>query len=235
MREPKPAGLLFKTNPSEAKGERMFGKNMQYGDVTLKAYTLEEVTSEKVIKGMSDHEVTQYTLQNSAATKEGEAAWYEYARENKKNMYWGIYLNNEFVGFVSLDDIVENHCAGAGMIIFDKSAWKKGVGKKALAAVLWYAVSNLNLKMLIVQALSCNEASVGLLRKCGFKIVGAVCWQDYRNGVYVHRLTLQWIRPDTVQILHPGLLDDEIPHKYAESWPKAIQILKEAKENIKYS
>jgi RimJ/RimL family protein N-acetyltransferase len=198
--------------------------------VTLKPFTKEEISSHEVIGGMSDHEVTQHTLQQISPTIESQGEWYEKIRTDKNVVCWGIYVDGTLCGVTTIHIDEPFHKGGTGIIIFRKDFWRKGIASTAHIARTWYAVKHLDLKIIITQIHEPNEGSLRALMSVGYAPIGHMYYTEFRNGEYVNRVLLQWVNPNYAKLL----FRKGVPKAFVQAQKQAKKTLKKASKLVKY-
>jgi RimJ/RimL family protein N-acetyltransferase len=66
---------------------------------------------------------------------------------------------------------------------FLKSAWGKGYATESAKVMIDYAFESLELEFLIARVLPENAASIRVLEKLGFKLVGKTACNDFQNAL----------------------------------------------------
>ncbi|OYU81957.1 MAG: GNAT family N-acetyltransferase [Flavobacterium sp. BFFFF1] len=89
---------------------------------------------------------------------------------------------------IGLIDLFEydprNHRAGVGILIHEREHRNKGVGAEALALLVSYAFSHLNLHQLYANIDPENEASIRLFTNFGFLRIGVKAQWNLIGGTY---------------------------------------------------
>lgn len=169
----------------------MFGKKIICGhteeniDVTLERFPKSEC--ELLAGWVSDPETSKWIYIDCAFSKEQEESWYDDVT-NKENKYiWGIYYGDKLVGVSSLiyvDSIKRN--TEIGLMIGDKSVYKKGIGTLVVKGLVNYAFNELNLECIYYNAAVENKGSIACAKKNKFKEYGIQPHSLYRDGKYTN-------------------------------------------------
>ena len=125
----------------------------------------------------------------------------QYLNQAHKDIYEAKQLrlvitnyNHVAIGLIDLFDFdFKNSRAGIGILIKDRESRQKGYGKEALALLVNYAFKQLQLHQLYCHINECNEASLRLFEKQGFKKVGLKRDWNYVIDSYKNEYTLQLI------------------------------------------
>ena len=107
----------------------------------------------------------------------------------------GETIEVKSIGCIDLFDFDPHHLrAGIGILIAEKSDWRKGYASEAVELLIDYCFETLNLHQLYCNITIDNEASVLLFQKHGFLITG-IKKQWIRDGAkFNDELMLQKIR-----------------------------------------
>jgi len=94
-------------------------------------------------------------------------------------------LAGEHIGFAGLHHIDYRHgVAMTGSVIGRKDLWGKGFGTDLARTRTRYAFEVLGLRMLLSEALADNEASIRMLKGCGYGEVGRIPRRYFKRGAY---------------------------------------------------
>jgi len=121
------------------------------------------------------------------AKKEVKKIISQYRRKKPENEQFVIEINNEFAGYVSIDDLNEKHFehrAGIGYAIHPKFRGK-GITTKAVKLITNYAFKKYNLKRIVGWCRTFNKASARVLEKAGYKLEGILRKNKCRDGKYL--------------------------------------------------
>ena len=111
-----------------------------------------------------------------------------------KNVFYnneGIYFtiadkkNDEMIGSIGLSTYSSYHSRIELSYDMDQKYWRRGIMSKAVSAIVKYNFETLKINRLEAATAIGNEASVQLLKKCGFKYEGRLRQYRYHRGQYV--------------------------------------------------
>ena len=98
------------------------------------------------------------------------------------------------LGMIDLFDFdFKNSRAGVGILIKETSERQKGIGNEALALLIEYCKTHLNLHQLYCNISESNQASLNLFAKHGFQTIGLKKDWNYVDGSYKNEYLLQRI------------------------------------------
>jgi len=143
-----------------------------------------------------------YTLSDQrrqiAADQDGFAA--------DKRFAFGIYLDGELVGRVSLDNVVRGAWQNATIGYFvDRERNGHGIGTEAVRAAVAYGFAEGRLHRIQAGVMPRNRASIRVLEKVGFRLEGVArrylqinhVWEDHN----MYAITAEeWPRPNSSRI-----------------------------------
>lgn len=126
----------------------------------------------------------------------------QYIEESHKDIYQVKQLRlvisnyeNKPLGMIDLFDFdFKNKRAGIGILIKDEKDRKNGIGNEALALLINYCFTHLNLHQLFCNISEENEASIKLFKKQGFCEVGLKKDWSLVNGAYKNEYLYQLIK-----------------------------------------
>lgn len=185
-------------------GQKEF-PNIDLGEFILREKRLSD--DEDFFTYYSDPEVNKYILcqipNNIEETKRELSYW--------RNIFYrndGIYFaiadkeTDRLIGSIGLTGY--NAYQGRIEISYDlsKHYWRRGIMKKAIAAVTEYAFSEFNEKINRVEAFTAtnNIASKNLLLKNGYELEGVLRQHRYHRGVYVDVFIFSILRQDVLNL-----------------------------------
>jgi len=93
--------------------------------------------------------------------------------------------NQKLIGYTKLYNIDWIHrTAYFGIVIGDKDARGKGIGKETTQLMIKYAFKNLNLRKILLEVVKNNERAINLYKKIGFETEGILKDQVFIDGSY---------------------------------------------------
>lgn len=94
-------------------------------------------------------------------------------------------LDGEHVGFAGLHRIDYRHgTAVTGAIVGRRELWGQGLGTDLVRTRTRYAFDVLGLRLLLSEVMAGNEASIRMLRRCGYAEVGRIPRRFFKRGAY---------------------------------------------------
>jgi [ribosomal protein S5]-alanine N-acetyltransferase len=142
---------------------------------------------------IADPEICRYMAWEAHETPGQTSAFVqsELVRQQEgRGITWMIFhANGEFCGIVSVIGVLRQHRA----LLYDRGElayWlvpasrHQGIMHEAIAAVLRFGFSALNLHKLVVSHFSTNLASEQLIRRSGFRYIGEQVDEFKKNGVW---------------------------------------------------
>ena len=159
-------------------GERAYLRVLEESDIT-----------EDYISWLNDPLVTRY-LESAGyfpSTQANLSEWLSKYSDNTQNMAFAIVdkQSDTFIGTTTLNNINWIHqTAVTGIMIGRKDYWGQGYAFEAWDLLVDYAFERLGLRKISSGAAIANGASVGTLKKLGFKEEGTLREQYYMDGTY---------------------------------------------------
>ncbi len=158
------------------------------GDYILREH--EDKDSVNFYRYFTDPEVSKFVLTETPRN-------FEEAR--RELLYWkNVFYTNEGIYFTIADKKTDEMIGSVGVstyssyhnrieISYDmgKEFWGKGIMSKAVKAMVEYVFETLNINRLEAATAIGNEASVMVLKKCGFLYEGRLRQYRYHRGAYV--------------------------------------------------
>ncbi|RYU92903.1 GNAT family N-acetyltransferase [Emticicia agri] len=134
---------------------------------------------------INDPEVNKY-LETRQTTLE-QLEDFVKGQEKKDILFWAIQLkdSNKHIGNIKIDPINDVDASGEyGILMGDKSEWKKGYAQEASERIIKFCFDEFNLSKITLGVVEENTAAVNLYKRLGFEI-----YQIKENsGVYEGKL-----------------------------------------------
>jgi diamine N-acetyltransferase len=128
------------------------------------------------LKWINDFEVTRtLAAEPRPMTWEEEAAWYDRASQNHREIGFTIYQRASMrpIGNTGLHDINHRHrTAEFGILIGEKECWGQGYGTEATRLTLDYGFTALDLHSICLRVYSFNERGIRAYTRAGFRVIG---------------------------------------------------------------
>ena len=128
--------------------------------------------SQNYVTWMNDKEVNRYLESGGNYTLKKLNDYLEEVERNPK-YYWAINLKeiNKHIGNIKIDPIDLNHLFGEyGIMIGDRSVWRKGFATEASETIIDFCFNKLNLKKINLGVRKNNLSAIRLYEKLGFTI-----------------------------------------------------------------
>jgi len=147
---------------------------------------------------MNDPEVTQYLESRFYPNSlEGLRDYVASKLGDRNNVFLAIVLKegDRHIGNIKLGPINWIHrFADLGIMIGDKSNWRKGYATEAIRSLVGYAFRKLNLHKVTAGCYANNQGSLRAFEKAGFEMEGVRKEQFSWNGQYVDSVLLGIVR-----------------------------------------
>lgn len=160
---------------------------------------------ERYYRWMNDREVTRWTTNVVPIPLPAERQWIEDATKSRPTTkhVFSIVLTKEdlhigVTGIHAIDWV--SRVGTTGIVIGDRSCWRRGYGFEAKMLVLRYAFATLNLRKLLAAAMEGNAASQRNLRKQGYREVGRFTANAYRDGAYYDEILFELFAGDFAKV-----------------------------------
>lgn len=140
------------------------------------------------VKWFNDEEVMKYMSISLKLTREDEEEYFEEAQQNLFMLPLSICdkKNKEPIGNMSLEiDPAQPHSAKLGIVIGEKSYWRKGVCKEATREIIRIGFEELGLEKISLFVDIENIAAQKCYEACGFRQVGKI-EKEYKKGDEFH-------------------------------------------------
>ncbi len=130
-----------------------------------------------------DPEVIRFTPGIGPMSDSQEEEWFKRVGEDANAVQWVIEVEERVVGVTGIGGINWRHGNGeTGIVIGDKSLWRKGVASEAMALRTAFCFRELNLHKIKTRAFMENEASKRALQKAGYRESGIQREEMYKDG-----------------------------------------------------
>ena len=130
-----------------------------------------------------DPEVIRFTPGIGPMSDSQEEEWFKRVGEDANAVQWVIEVGGKLVGVTGIGGINWRHGNGeTGIVIGDKSLWRKGIATEAMALRTAFCFRELNLHKIKTRAFMENEASKRALQKAGYRESGIQREEMYKDG-----------------------------------------------------
>lgn len=171
---------------SNPESERLYYKPMEMGHVTR-----------KYLAWLNDPEVNKYLEVKKENTIE-ELMDYVSNAVKKGIFFWAIHLkeNGLHIGNIKIDPVdIKNGTAEYGILMGEKSEWRKGYAKEASLAIINFCFNKMNLRKLTLGVVENNIAAVDLYKNIGFVTEGNYQKHALYDAVYCNILRMAIFNP----------------------------------------
>jgi RimJ/RimL family protein N-acetyltransferase len=159
----------------------VFGPELRGEKCTLRPPRMDEAAT--YIKWFEDPEVFRYTLQIGPFSIWQEQDFLKRQAEDPNGVSWAIEVDGRPVGFTGIGGINWRNGNGeTGIVIGDKSVWRKGVATEAIALRTSFLFRELRLHKIRTRVYLENEASQRALMKSGYRESGIQREEAFRDG-----------------------------------------------------
>jgi len=137
-------------------------------------------------------QVTRYLRFRTPDTLKGQTGWLEATAKDASTVAWSIVVceSGQHIGGTALERIDwRTRHAESGLVLGEKSAWRKGYAAEAGTLQTGYAFRELNLEKLWGTVMGDNDASRKTLERIGYRQCGLM----RRHGFVDGRWYDQWV------------------------------------------
>lgn len=125
-------------------------------------------------------------------------SWLEYHRGTANEVLWAIVDQHDsclgHVGLYEIDHRVRK--AEFAIMLGDRSAWGRGIGKSVSAWVLDHGFLQLNLNRIELDVLATNPRAKALYTGLGFELEGTRRAAQYKDGAFIDIHLMSLLRTD---------------------------------------
>ena len=169
---------------------------LQTNRLVLMPITSKHIT-QNYVDWLNDPEVSKYLEISSGQTLETLAAYIQEV-EQKDIYFWGIHLKDsgKHIGNIKIDPVnTKNQYGEYGILMGDKSEWKKGYAKEASICIIDFCFSVLHLRRITLGVIADNIAAVKLYENLGFEQEGIYRKHGLYDGKYCDCLRMAIFNP----------------------------------------
>ena len=149
------------------------------------------------VEWFADTEVTRYLALRFPPALYQEEEFLKKIGESKDDVFWMIEAEGRPIGAAGIHRIDwANAHAATGILIGDKSCWRKGYASEAMRLRTAYAFRELNLHKLQSSAFAENTGSRRALEKSGYRQIGVEREQHWREGRWHDHWLAEVLRAD---------------------------------------
>lgn len=153
--------------------------------------------TEEYVGWLNDPEVYKYLETGGDYTLAKLDAFLE--EVEKKNIYfWGIHIkeNLKHIGNIKIDPVnTKNKLGEYGILMGDRSEWKKGYAKEASICIIDFCFQVIGLRKVTLGVMNDNTAAVQLYYNLGFKTEGVYEKHGIYGGKYCNCIRMALFNP----------------------------------------
>jgi len=155
-----------------------------------------------IIKWFEDVEVTHFLDNTLPPSLEAEREWLDKTGRDPNFIYWIIEHDGRAVGGTGIMQIDWKHGHGlTGTIIGDKAVWGKGIAREMMQLRAHYAFTQTPLRKLKSRYVDGNVASARAQKAAGYKEVGRLREEVFRDGKWKDMILTELLRSDWEQVV----------------------------------
>lgn len=159
----------------------MYGPVLTGETVTLRPP--DDPDAQRFVEWFADLEVTRCLLRRTGIGLLQEQGFLKKVGESTTDVLWMIDAGGRPIGATGIHGIDWLHAhATTGIVIGDRTAWRKGYGSEAMRLRTEYAFRQLNLHKLSSSTFVENEPSKRALLKAGYRETGVEREHYFRDG-----------------------------------------------------
>lgn len=173
----------------------MYGPVLTGSKVTLRPP--DDSDAQRFVDWFADLDVTRYLTRRVGLGLLQEQGHLKKVGESTTDILWVLEADGRPIGATGIHaiDWINAHAA-TGIVIGDKTAWRKGYGSEAMQLRTAYAFRQLNLHKLSSSTFAENEPSRRALAKTGYTETGVEREHYFREGRWHDHWTCELLRAD---------------------------------------
>jgi RimJ/RimL family protein N-acetyltransferase len=150
-----------------------------------------------MVDWFADPEVTALLLVRMGMTVEAEEAWLRRSQEARDSIVWVIEHEGRCVGTTAIGQIDwANQHGTTGTLIGDKTVWGRGIARELMRLRADYAFTQHPFGKLKSGYLEGNEASRRAQLGAGYREVGRLRREHFRDGRWIDHVLTELLRED---------------------------------------
>jgi [ribosomal protein S5]-alanine N-acetyltransferase len=176
----------------------MYGPVIQGSQFRLRPPRTED--AEAIITWLEDMEVTARLSRPIVPSLEWERDWLRRMAEQRDGLFWVIEHEGRPVGTTGIRDIDwANQHGETGTLIGDRSLWGRGIARELMRLRADYLFTQLPFRKLKSGYIEGNEASARAQRAAGYREVGRLREEYFRDGRWLDHILTELHRTDWQQ------------------------------------
>lgn len=181
----------------------MYGPIIQGSQFRLRPPRLEDAAA--MVDWFADPEVTARLVMRMGVSLDAEQAWVRRVEEADDAIVWVIEHEGRCVGTTSIGQIDwANQHGTTGTLIGDKTVWGRGIAGEMMRLRADYAFTQHPFGKLKSAYLEGNEASRRAQLAAGYREVGRLHREHYRDGRWLDHILTELLREDWERTRSPS-------------------------------
>jgi len=163
---------------------------------------LDESMAEKFFSWINSPEVNFFRPSPLVESVEAEREWIRNIGQSEHDIVWAVFCqeDGELIGSAGLHQLNREHRrAVTGSLIGLPEYWGRGLAGEMVRLRTAYAFEKLDLRKLISDVAHGNNASLRMLMRVGYRIVGLFRDHYFRDGEWLDFYLLECLRRDWEQ------------------------------------
>ena len=160
---------------------------------------LDETMAEKFFSWINSPEVSRFRPAPPVESLEAEREWIRHHSETEQDIVWAIFCqeDGELIGSTGLHRLSREHRrAVSGTLIGRPEYWGRGLAGELTRLRTAYAFEQLDLRKLNSEVIHGNNASLRMLMRVGYRVVGIFRDHFLRDGEWLDFYLLECLRED---------------------------------------
>jgi len=154
--------------------------------------------AERCYRWMNDPNIVRTLKSRYPIAFQNEAEWLESAMHPPADQrHFAVERKDDrtHIGNASIHEIEwVSRTAALYVFIGEPSAWNRGFGSDAIAALVGFAFERLDLERIELWSLGTNERAIRAYRACGFELDATLPRRSFRGGEWVDRVVMSVTR-----------------------------------------
>jgi len=154
---------------------------------------------ETFVRWFADPEVTRYLSRRHPPSLKQEQGWLESMAASGEDVAWAVYLKESgaLIGVTALHRVDWRHRhAWIEISLGDRSAWGRGYATETVRLGTCYAFQELGLEKILASTYNCNDASLRILAKVGYRDCGLLRRNAFFAGQWHDEHLSECLRDD---------------------------------------
>jgi len=165
----------------------------------VKLAPMDESMAETFYSYINDPKPNRFRPAPPVESVEAEREWIHNIGQSEQDIVWAVYCleDGELIGSTGLHRYERTHKrAASGTLIGKPAYWVRGLGSEVVRLRTDYAFEQLDLHKLNSEVIHGNSASLRMLMRVGYRIVGLFRDHFLRDGEWLDFYILECMRED---------------------------------------